>query len=67
MAKIDGLEIVMTKQMQKMIGKELKKRIEELKPELAVLAVFAFSASDPFAAVLVASANNPTFCSVGAL
>ena len=35
MAKIDGLEIVMTKQMQKMIDKELKKRIEELKPELA--------------------------------
>jgi hypothetical protein len=35
MAKIDGLEIVMTKQMQKMIDKELKKRFEELKPELA--------------------------------
>jgi hypothetical protein len=34
MAKIDGLEIVMTKQMQKMIDKELKKRFEELKPEL---------------------------------
>lgn len=33
--KIDGLEIVMTKQMQKMIDKELKKRFEELKPELA--------------------------------
>ena len=35
MTKIDGLEIVMTKQMQKMIDKELKKRFEELKPELA--------------------------------
>ena len=35
MAKIDGLEIVMTKQMQKMIDKELKKRFEKLKPELA--------------------------------
>lgn len=35
MAKIDGLEIVMTKQMQKMIDKELKKRFEELKLELA--------------------------------
>jgi len=35
MAKIDGLVIVMTKQMQKMIDKELQKRIEELKPELA--------------------------------
>ena len=35
MEKIDGLEIVMTKQMQKMIDKELKKRFEELKPELA--------------------------------
>ena len=35
MAKIDGLEIVMTKQIKKMIDKELKKRFEELKPELA--------------------------------
>jgi len=35
MAKIDGLEIVMTKQMQKMIDKELKKRFEELKPDIA--------------------------------
>ena len=35
MAKIDGLEIVMTKQMQKMINKELKKRFEELKPDIA--------------------------------
>lgn len=35
MTKIDGLEIVMTKQMQKMIDKELKKRFEELKLELA--------------------------------
>ena len=35
MTKIDGLEIVMTKQMQKMIDKELKKRFEELKPDIA--------------------------------
>jgi len=35
MAKIDGLEIVMTKQMQKMIDKELKKRFNEMKPDIA--------------------------------
>ena len=35
MTKIDGLEIVMTKQIKSEIDKELKKRFEELKPDIA--------------------------------
>ncbi len=35
MTKIDGLEIVMTQHIKSAIDKELKKRFEELKPELA--------------------------------
>jgi len=35
MTKIDGLEIVMTKHIKSEIDKELKKRFEELKPDIA--------------------------------
>ena len=35
MTKIDGLEIVMTKYIKSEIDKELKKRFEELKPDIA--------------------------------
>jgi len=35
MTKIDGLEIVMTKHIKSAIDKELKKRFEELKPDIA--------------------------------
>lgn len=35
MSKIDGLEIVMTKHIKSEIDKELKKRFEELKPDIA--------------------------------
>ena len=34
MTKIDGLEIVMTKHLKSAIDKELKKRFEELKPDI---------------------------------
>ena len=35
MTKIDGLEFVITKQIKSEIDKELKKRFEELKPDIA--------------------------------
>ncbi len=35
MTKIDGLEFVMTKHIKSEIDKELKKRFEELKPDIA--------------------------------